>query len=424
MPTQYLYPTGINQNWNNWVNHSGHSYTNTNVYFKDIDEGVPGNSGDYLSSSTPYGSYAYIIDAKCGPLAIDPEKVIFRGVYYYSGTAFDTAPSPNRIVHYFSLYDSDDELLSLTSVTDNISVYNQGWKEISIQNELVDRDFNGRDMTAQWQLHGYNTIGGFQVPTTRHLISSFEVQVSGDNVKTSGIPLLLAGYPRKNTCIKPEAYAGLSNKWHQNYDLSGVFDQVYTRMETGSGLIVYSENNNVSGVYYVTAQGNSSGLLWHNKRLSLNYDQTYEHAPKFNSVDDSAIVFNSGIMFNKTNFTVLSRYFPSGESFVSNGSGYFTILNNSTQNPVLNYNWRVECSDYQSFSLTMYDSSNVRYSVPVSIDARRGFDLMVSYGDGTAGLYIQNHDNGIISSGIMSISNLLQDHRHKLSIGGILASGV
>lgn len=423
MPQQYLYPTGIAYSFNTWINQSGHLYTADGIGVKDIDEGVPGNNLDFLQNLGAFNTNTYILDLYCGPLLVEPEYVQFRSSYQYSGLTAGI----DRIRFDTTLYDANNIEIAGATNYSNITAVSGGITTVTYSGTSLNPIVNYNNTRLQIAVDAISPFlaEDIVVFSSGHVFSAIEVYVSGDSISTSGVPLICYGYPHKNVCIKPQAFEGLSNKWHGNFNYSGNFDLAYTRMEhDGSGLIIRSENSTVSGVYYVTAQGLSSGLLWHQKRMSQNYEPTYEHAAKFSSVDDSAIVFDSGILFNRTNFTVLQRYFPSGETFIANGSGYMTILNNSAQDAsVHNCNWRVETSGFQLFKLTMIGSDFATYRTDVSIDGRRGFDLLVNYGAGSAGLYVQTH-TGNISSGIVTIPNLWQSHEHRLSIGGILASGV
>jgi hypothetical protein len=425
MPVQYLYPTGIKVNWNSWVNQSGHLYTSPGIGVKDIDEGVPGSSGDWLQSSTAFSTYFYRLDLLCGPLLVEPEYVTFRSVYFYSGEPVD-APA-DYIEAEYVLRDRSGRDIAFKSTNYTLPSLTN-WNTITESGYCYNRDnFDLTDTSLLYTLVGRINFGGgyTSVSTTNHLLSSIEIIVSGDNVRTSGCPLYMAGYPHKNVCLKPQAFDGLSNRWLTNYNYSGAFNLGYFRLEEGSGNVIRADNTSLSGVYHVTYDGlYQSGMLWHNKRLSLNQSPTYEHAPKFNSINDSAILFNSGILYNRDTFTILSRFFPSGSVFTTNNPGYVDLICNAPQSGTADYGWKIQTSGYTTFNAIMWNSTkSAATTASFDLDATMGVDLIFSYNSGTMLFYGQNH-LGVIASGVNSASSIYQDHRYKLSIGGLLASGI
>lgn len=428
MPVQYLYPTGIRTLYSpgDWINQSGHSYSNSNIGIKDINEGIPADNSDWLQSTDPFSSYYYRLWLLSDELLVEPEHIIFRTHYYYSGYNTDS-PTLNDINITYRLLDKNNLVIgSDTTYYDVTSVNNwTSLEETSIGNDTPLFDFSRTSILLD--IVGFIDVGlgNITAYSSGHLISAIEILVSGDNIRTSGIPLYTSSYYYKNVCLKPESFDGLSNRWTNQYNYSGLFDIGYFRVQDGSGQVIRSDNNSsLSGVYYVTSQGLSDGLLWHNKRLSLNQNPTYEHAPKFNSINDSAILFNSGTLFNRDQFTIMSRFFPSGSTFETNGTGHTTLLNNALHDGTSDYSFKVETSGYTQFNMIMFDSGNVARSTSVTLNATMGFDMLTGYAAGGSGyLYIQNH-LGAMSSGIFTITRMKQDHRHKLAIGGILESGV
>lgn len=426
MPVQYLYPTGIKYSYSpgDWVNQSGHSYTNSNIGINDIDEGIPSNNNDWLKSTSPFFSEYYRLYLLSDQLLVEPESITFRMSYYYSGYLVDSPPI-DEVNIVSSLLDKNGQLIGRSNeYYDSSAVAN--WSSLEENETGYDGSFDFNQTSILIDLVGFIDIGGSRTPapSSGHIISAIEIMVSGDNVRTSGIPLYTESYYYKNVCIKPQELYGYSSKWTTGYNYDSNFDLGYFRIEEGSGTQIRSSNTqNISGLYYSTYLGNQSGLYWHNKRMSFNKNTTYGHAPKFNSINDSAIIFNSGVLYNQNNFTIFGRYFPSGTTFEENGSGgYLVLLNESLQDHTGDYNFKVETSGYTTFGLTMFDNNSTPVSTNVSIDGSMGFDMVVGFSAPSGYLYIQNH-NGQIASGIMSIASIRKDHRSKLSIGGLLPSG-